>query len=133
MHGLLHGYSPSRSKDEEHQRHIHVHKRRPGAKARELEALRRAKREQAQAEADEQAPLAAHDLGGKPLCQGLPDPHGADQPIWFTDGHLLPYTGKQKVHASYRLEPVQQPACRCAQEQLCRKPTGLGAKIPGGK
>jgi len=32
-----------------------------------------------------------------------------------------------------RLEPLQQPARRCAQEQLCRKLTGLGAKIPGGK
>lgn len=46
VQGLLHGYSPARSKDEARQRHIHVHKRRPGAKARELEALRRAKREQ---------------------------------------------------------------------------------------
>lgn len=44
VQGLLHGYSPGRSKDEELQRHIHVHKRRPGGKARELEALRRAKR-----------------------------------------------------------------------------------------
>jgi hypothetical protein len=32
-----------------------------------------------------------------------------------------------------RLEPLQQPARRHAQEQLCRKLTGLGAKIPGGK
>ena len=32
-----------------------------------------------------------------------------------------------------RLEPLQQPARRCAQEQLCRKLSGLGAKIPGGK
>ena len=32
-----------------------------------------------------------------------------------------------------RLEPLQQPARRYAQEQLCRKLTGLGAKIPGGK
>ena len=32
-----------------------------------------------------------------------------------------------------RLEPLQQPARRAAQEQLCRKLTGLGAKIPGGK
>jgi len=58
VHGLLHGYSPCQSKDEEHQRHIHVHKRRPGTKARELEALRRAKRERAQAEAGAQPPLA---------------------------------------------------------------------------
>jgi hypothetical protein len=55
VHGLLHGYSPSRSKDQERQRHIHVHKRRPGSKARELEALRRAKRERA--ESGEQAQL----------------------------------------------------------------------------
>jgi hypothetical protein len=32
-----------------------------------------------------------------------------------------------------RLEPLQQPARRYAQEQLCRKLNGLGAKIPGGK
>lgn len=32
-----------------------------------------------------------------------------------------------------RLEPLQQPNRRYAQEQLCRKLTGLGAKIPGGK
>jgi hypothetical protein len=56
VHGLLHGYSPKRSKDEEHHRHIHVHKRRPGSKARELEALRRAKREQAQSGAQVQLP-----------------------------------------------------------------------------
>jgi hypothetical protein len=32
-----------------------------------------------------------------------------------------------------RLEPLQQPARRYAQEQLCRKLSGLGARIPGGK
>jgi len=32
-----------------------------------------------------------------------------------------------------RMEPLQQPARRSAQEQLCRKLSGLGAKIPGGK
>lgn len=32
-----------------------------------------------------------------------------------------------------RIEPLQQPARRYAQEHLCRKLTGLGAKIPGGK
>ena len=32
-----------------------------------------------------------------------------------------------------RMEPLQQPARRYAQEQLCRKLTGLGAKIPGAK
>ena len=32
-----------------------------------------------------------------------------------------------------RLAPLQQPARRCAQEQLCPKLSGLGAKIPGGK
>ena len=41
--------------------------------------------------------------------------------IWFTDGHLLPYTGKEKVHYSYNTQrrmpvpgrparlPVMQP------------------------
>lgn len=32
-----------------------------------------------------------------------------------------------------RLEPLQQPNRRYAQEQLCRKLSGLGTKIPGGK
>ncbi|MBP6733093.1 MAG: hypothetical protein KAX51_00720 [Chromatiaceae bacterium] len=32
-----------------------------------------------------------------------------------------------------RLEPLQQPARRCAQEQLFRKLSGLGAKIPSGE
>jgi hypothetical protein len=58
VHGLLHGYSPSQSKSEERQRHLHVHKRRGGTKARELEVLRQARRERAQAAADAQAPLA---------------------------------------------------------------------------
>ena len=32
-----------------------------------------------------------------------------------------------------RMEPLQQPARRYAQEQLCRKLSGLDARIPGGK
>jgi len=32
-----------------------------------------------------------------------------------------------------RLEPVQQPKRRSAQEQLCRKLTSLGARLPSGK
>jgi len=24
--------------------------------------------------------------------------------MWFTDGHLLPYTGKEKVHYSYNTQ-----------------------------
>jgi Transposase protein/Winged helix-turn helix len=56
VHGLLHGYSPRQSKSAERQRHIQVHQRRGGTKARELEALRRAKR--AQAVGGLQGPLA---------------------------------------------------------------------------
>jgi len=44
--GLFHGYSPSQSKSDDLQRRIHVNQRRPGSKARELEALRRAKKAQ---------------------------------------------------------------------------------------
>lgn len=58
VHGLLHGYSPSRSKSEELQRHVHVHKRRAGTKARELEAMRRAKRARKRDAGGEQAALA---------------------------------------------------------------------------
>lgn len=32
-----------------------------------------------------------------------------------------------------RLEPIQQPKRRAAQEQLCRKLTSLGARLPSGK
>jgi hypothetical protein len=32
-----------------------------------------------------------------------------------------------------RMEPLQQPSRRYAQEQLCQKLMGLGARIPGGK
>ena len=32
-----------------------------------------------------------------------------------------------------RMEPLQQPSRRYAQEQLCRKLMGLGVRIPGGK
>jgi len=46
VNGLLHGYSPAQSKSEELQRRVHVDKRRPGSKARELEALRRARKAQ---------------------------------------------------------------------------------------
>ena len=38
---------------------------------------------------------------------------------------------KQKV--TVRLEPLQQPSRRAAQEQFCRKLTGLNAITPGGK
>jgi len=46
VNGLLHGYSPSQSHSEELQRRVHVDQRRPGSKARELEALRRARKAQ---------------------------------------------------------------------------------------
>jgi ParB-like chromosome segregation protein Spo0J len=65
VQGLLHGYSPRRSKSEELQRHLHVDKRRPGTKARELEALRRAKR--ARERAAEQVALAWDDAPDAPL------------------------------------------------------------------
>jgi hypothetical protein len=72
VQGLLHGYSPARSKDEARQRHLHVHKRRPGAKARELEALRRAKREQAAR--GEQAELAWDGEHAPPATFALAEP-----------------------------------------------------------
>jgi len=57
VQGLLHGYSPAKSKDEELHRHLNVHKRRPGSKARELEAMRRAQREQAERASHAQSEL----------------------------------------------------------------------------
>ncbi len=32
-----------------------------------------------------------------------------------------------------RLEPIQQPKRRAVQEQLCRKLTSLGVRLPNGK
>ena len=51
INGLLHGYSPSDSKNEERQRQMHAKERRPGSKARELEALRQTEWEKAAAAA----------------------------------------------------------------------------------
>lgn len=38
-----------------------------------------------------------------------------------------------KTEVTVRLEPIQQPKRRAAQEQLCRKLTSLGARLPSGK
>ena len=38
-----------------------------------------------------------------------------------------------KTEVMVRLEPLQQPRRRQAQEMLCRKLTNLGARTPGGK
>lgn len=38
-----------------------------------------------------------------------------------------------KTEVTVRLEPLQQPRRRCAQELLCRKLTNLGARTPAGK
>ncbi|MCP3890673.1 MAG: hypothetical protein GY702_17650 [Desulfobulbaceae bacterium] len=38
-----------------------------------------------------------------------------------------------KTEIIVRLEPIQQPKRRAAQEQLCRKLTSLGARLPSGK
>ena len=54
LNGLLHGYSASQSKSEELQRRVHVDQRRPGSKARELAALRRAKKEQTPAAVEDE-------------------------------------------------------------------------------
>jgi transcriptional regulator with XRE-family HTH domain len=51
VEGLLHGYSPAKSKDEELHRRINVSKRRPGSKAIELQALRRQRKAQASPDA----------------------------------------------------------------------------------
>ena len=39
----------------------------------------------------------------------------------------------EKHTVTVRLEPLEQPSRRAAQEQLCRKLTGLGALTPAGK
>jgi len=49
----------------------------------------------------------------------------------ITNCHGWIKSEKQKV--TVRLEPVQQPSRRAAQEQFCRKLTGLNATTPAGK
>jgi len=39
----------------------------------------------------------------------------------------------EKHKVTVRLEPLQQPGRRAAQEQFCRKLTGFGAMTPAGK
>jgi transposase len=75
VQGLLHGYSPARSKDEAHHRHRNVTQCRPGAKARELEALRRARREQAE---QVQVELAWEGEAAAPAAYVLEEPAMTD-------------------------------------------------------
>ena len=49
----------------------------------------------------------------------------------ITDCHGWIKSTKQEVIV--RLEPLQQPMRRSAQEQLCRKLSSLGAQTPTGK
>lgn len=49
----------------------------------------------------------------------------------ITDCHGWIKSGSKEVIV--RLEPLQQPKRRLAQEQLCRRLTGLGARTPTGK
>lgn len=49
----------------------------------------------------------------------------------ITDCHGWIKSGKNKV--TVRIEPLQQPSRRAAQEQFCRKLTELGAITPAGK
>ena len=39
----------------------------------------------------------------------------------------------EKHQVTFRLEPIQQPKRRAAQEQFCRKLNSLGAQLPNGK
>jgi hypothetical protein len=49
----------------------------------------------------------------------------------ITNCHGWIKSSKKEVRV--RLEPLEQPKRRAAQEQLCRKLTGLGARLPSGK
>jgi len=49
----------------------------------------------------------------------------------ITNCHGWVKSSKNEVRV--RLEPIQQPKRRAAQEQLCRKLTSLGARLPTGK
>ena len=49
----------------------------------------------------------------------------------ITNGHA--WIKSTRTVVTVRLEPLQQPRRRLAQEQLCRKLTNLGARTPTGK
>ncbi len=53
--------------------------------------------------------------------------------LFYTITNCHGWVKSCKTEVIVRLEPIQQPKRRAAQEQLCRKLTSLGARLPSGK
>jgi hypothetical protein len=53
--------------------------------------------------------------------------------LFYAITHCQGWIKSDKHTVTVRLEPLQQPSRRAAQEQFCRKLTGLKALTPGGK
>ncbi|MCP4262475.1 MAG: helix-turn-helix domain-containing protein [Planctomycetes bacterium] len=53
--------------------------------------------------------------------------------LFYAIAHCQGWIKSEKHRVTVRLEPLEQPSRRAAQEQLCRKLTGLGALTPAGK
>ena len=53
--------------------------------------------------------------------------------LFYTITDFHGWVKSTKTEVTVRLEPLQQPKRHSAQEQLCRKRTGLEARLPNGK
>ena len=53
--------------------------------------------------------------------------------LFYAITHCHGWVKSGKSEVIVRLEPIQQPKRRAAQEQLCRKLTSIGARLPSGK
>jgi len=53
--------------------------------------------------------------------------------LFYAITHCHGWIKSEKQKVTVRLEPIQQPSRRAAQEQFCRKLTGLNARTPAGK
>jgi hypothetical protein len=53
--------------------------------------------------------------------------------LFYAITHCQGWIKSTKTDVTVRLEPLQQPRRRLAQEQLCRKLTSLGARTPNDK
>ena len=53
--------------------------------------------------------------------------------LLYAIAHCQGWIRSDSEQVRVRLEPLEQPSRRSAQEQLCRKLRSLGAKTPNGK
>jgi len=135
VNGLLHGYSPAQSKSEELQRRVHVDKRRPGSKARELEALRRARKAQTtNAVEDELAwdggSQAIYTLQETAVEEVLHSTHAATNPI-PDQSQPLPLSCAEHTEQplSRAIEALQESALEPSVTQEVAEPHSAGVAV----